>query len=351
MDLRNTKQLEQALSMVAQNAHVRIDMRAMLLPLAAMDALVAFLRRVPAASVCVGNNAFSFDAFCNKLDEMGSMDLFNTDRITTGWTDWEVAVSHKAAQARLEGRILQLHEAIDRMRMEREADYAKHEADYAKREADYAKHEADYAKREADYAKQKAEHEAYRQQEKIIHERIKNLEGYTTNGALCIEYAVTDTVDDLMREKLGYELDERQQRIKLYNEHGINVGEIDGLLMYTDMRGEKKRTVAVAVEAKSNMTPDDFKKVNANIRHLKSAIAVGMDATGDRKYQMVCRSLSVLQGADLFVAVGAPVIPDKIAADAVELSYLVVEGIREGQYQANEDSVKMWKQLVNAADE
>lgn len=316
-DLCNTRLLEQELNAMNQDAHVRIDMRSMHLPLAALDVLVVFLRRVPTASACVGNNLFSFDAFCSKLDEIGAMDLFNMDRITTGWTAQEVAVSHMASHARADGRILQLTEAIEKMRTAHENDYAKHEKDSKAAEA---KHDR-------------------------IRDRVLGLEGYNTNAALCIEYAVTDVVDNLMQDELGFILEEREHRVKLYDQHGVNVGEIDGLMRYKVLQEGEERMVAVAVEAKSNMTEFEFSKVHVNVKHLKSAIAAGLTATGDLKYQRLCRSLSVLQGVDLFVAVGAPVIPDHIAAAARDLKYLVVQGIREGQYEADTRSVTIWKQL------
>ncbi|EFJ48458.1 hypothetical protein VOLCADRAFT_104636 [Volvox carteri f. nagariensis] len=136
------------------------------------------------------------------------------------------------------------------------------------------------------------------------------------------------------------------QRIRLYDQHGNNIGEVDGLLVYSVTGSDDK--ICVAVEAKSNMTPQEFSKVHANIRYLKSAIATGMDARGAYKYKKLCHSLVTLKDAQLFVAVGAPVVPAEIASSAADLGYLVVEGIRDGHYKALGPSQEQWASEMEA---
>jgi hypothetical protein len=329
-DLLDATALEQALSGISIDANVRIDMRAMHLSLACLGALVCFLRRVTNSSVCVGNNGFSFDAFYNKLTKMSAIDLFTTDRISLGWTEQDIAIGHMAAQARTDGRVLQLMEAIEKTEANIEKMRIAHDNDHAKLKSNI----------EDDIKASREKHAASDKRSDVIRRRIEDLEGYNTNAALCIEYAVGDAVDDLMQE-LGYRLEVRMHRIKLYDEHGSNNGEIDGLLSYIDPNDEKKRVV-VAVEAKSNMTPGEFEKVPKNIRHLRNAISTGLSAAGDIKYRKLCYSLAVLQGAQLVVAVGAPVVPAEIVSDAAELSYLVVQGVREGQYKPLDSSQVEW---------
>eukprot|EP00955_Chlamydomonas_euryale_P105538 365646-Chlamydomonas_euryale.AAC.1 len=323
-DLPDVTALEQALDGITEDAHVRIDLRFAHLPLAYCDVLVPFLRRVPGASVCVGNNKFTFNAFYNKLKEMSAVDLFEDDRFTLGWTEQERAIERMAARAHVEGRVLQLVDAIEAMR-----------------EA----HDRDHAKSLADVEASRKQNEASDKRADVIRSRVEDLAGYNINRDLCIEYAVTDVVDDMM-QKLGYNLDEREHRVKLYDASDSNIGEIDGLLSYYRPHDENKRVV-VAVEAKGNMTPDEFKKVHANIKKLKSAISTGMAAEGKTKYTRLCRSLSVHQGVKLLVAVGAPVVPAEVMSDAAQCSYLVVQGDREGQYKVAESSWTDWVKFLS----
>lgn len=53
------------------------------MPLALLPQLVTILRRVPGLSICIGNNAFSFNAFYTALQAANALDLFNVVVVVT----------------------------------------------------------------------------------------------------------------------------------------------------------------------------------------------------------------------------------------------------------------------------
>ena len=318
-----------------------------------LPALIAWLQQYPAARVIVVQTNIGFYEACRHLLAMiGNLQLIETNRLAFSTDEEGHAMDMLHARAFLEGRTLGFSEvnlnlqavsdSLLRVQQQQEAmmrrDAAMQQQHEEMMRRDAAMQQQHEAMMQRNAAMQQQQ-EATTKREAIIKTRIDGLEGYNRNAALCIEYAVTDAVDDLVQIELGYKLEDRMQRIQLYDKYGNNVGEIDGLLVYS-VPGEGQRMVVVAVEAKSNMTAKEFDKVGVNIRHLEDAIAVGSTAgdKGDFKYRRLCASLSTLQGAKIFVAIGAPVVPAEITRRGADLEYLVVEGIREGQYKAVESS-------------
>lgn len=105
-------ELEDALARLESPVKGRLDLRLARLAITALRPVVELLRREQGATACVANNSFSPEAFFKELEGLKAMDLFETDRLTLGWTDSEVQLSHLAAKATAKGRVLQLTDAI-----------------------------------------------------------------------------------------------------------------------------------------------------------------------------------------------------------------------------------------------
>ena len=274
---------------------IRIDLRLNRLPLEAVDVLILYLRKNSRVSSCVGNNAFNFTAFYNKLIQLEATHMLNGNRLTLGFTENEIHTDHLAAKALSEGRVLNLDDtlaALDKLKTNQE---------------DFAEN----------FKQMAIQHD-------IAHRRVQSLEGYNANGNNAIEYCISDKVDDYM-QSLGYELEERESRTVLFGADGAKRGELDGLMLYEHPITKKK--VAIMVEAKSHMSTGEYAKVHKTYNCWRACIE---EATQDEKpfwktkYKRQCGSFKALRDYDQLVAVGSPSMPSEIAESANNAGYLVV---------------------------
>ena len=158
---QSASQLENDLNGLGKPVSARIDLRCNDLPLSCLDCLVRCLRHDKSVSICVGNNSFDFAAFYKELQQMDAVALFETNRITLGWTSQDIEVGRLAAAALKEDRVLQLSEAMAAMQKEHSAAYSR---------------------------------------EQTLRSRVLTLEGYNSNQDKSLEHAVTDEVDDFMQD-------------------------------------------------------------------------------------------------------------------------------------------------------
>ena len=340
----------------------RIDLRNNHLPLSVIPVLITFLRegRAAGAAVCVGSNSFSFEAFHRMLLDANAMDLFETDRLTLGWTEQELSVGRMAARALADDRIVQLTEAIkaqgeaQRFAFERqmelwEKERAARDARRAEREA---REEKERAEREAREEKERAEREAREEKERTqelkrarLEERVDSLDGYDKNRNLAIEYHVTDAVDDYMRDVLGFELEDRQQNVRLLNAHGAEVAQLDGLLLYR--HAIHKTSVYVLTEAKSNLIPSEYQKAVDTFTALKRAVAAvrqeqATDTTLSIKLRRQAGMLYSLSNRLGRLAIGSPVVPAELLQDGQDAGYLMVHSVDADYVPLNP---KQWDRL------
>eukprot|EP00798_Chlamydomonas_sp_ICE-L_P023195 gene23195-30409_t len=290
----NAAKLEDDLNSLEKPANVRIDLRFNDLPISCLDVLKRFLCNDMSAAVCVGNNGFEFVAFNKELERMGALELFETDRITLGWTPQDIQTGQLAASALKEDRVMQLAEAMAAMQKEHSISF---------------------------------------QRKETLRNRVLTLEGYNSNQDKSLEHAVTDEVDDHMQVQMHYKLEGREHRFRIWDSQGSEVGEVDGLLTYTAGPGCKgPSNVVVVVEVKSNMTDEEYEKIQRNIRTLQGAISAGPATAGATNIRRQQASLAQLQGHKLLVAICAPVVPRSVEAAAVQARQLVVQLARSDRY-------------------
>jgi hypothetical protein len=264
----------------------------------------------PRALACVGNNGFYFTDFYKQLTGMYGTDLLNSGRLTMGFSDVEIHTDYLAAKALSEGRVINLDDtlqALDKLK-DRQEKFSDSLDAMARL----------YEKREADRTK-------YEQQRDRMDDRVRNLEGYNSNGNNAIEHCVADAVDDYMCCKLGYTLEDRISGKKLFNTHGQEIGELDGLLCYQHEQTKKK--VAIMVEAKTNMSHAEFRKVHKTVRHWKDLIQKTNEPSNQSwplKYVNQYNLFKALINYDHLVAVGSPIMPEDIGKEAVKMGYLIV---------------------------
>jgi hypothetical protein len=322
-------ELRRELDAVREDEEVVVDVRLCRLPLAAVDVAADFLERVPAARVCVGNNAFAFDAFIKRLDMQLRGQLFDTDRLTLGWSEQEVAIGRLAARAARANDIATLADVIRSQTVAMAERDARYERERVERDAKY---EHERAERE----RERAERE---KREDRLRERVEMLDGYHRNGDHGVEHCVSDTVDDAMRDEFGFELMWRAHDVKLYDRDGSNTGEVDGLLEYmrqTETDDADDRRVLLVVEAKSHITDAEFQKAHKTRRLLLDCIeaAARYDAVADKhtrpKWKRQCEELrKYATGFEVRFVIGSPSMPDEVRQEADASGWLVVQRLND----------------------
>ena len=129
----------------------------------------------------------------------------------------------------------------------------------------------------------------------------------------------------VMESFVGYTLEDRISGKKLFNTHGQEIGELDGLLCYQHEQTKKK--VAIMVEAKTNMSHAEFRKVHKTVRHWKDLIQKTNEPSNQSwplKYVNQYNLFKALINYDHLVAVGSPIMPEDIGKEAVKMGYLIV---------------------------
>ncbi len=288
--------------------NARIDIRFNYLSVESIEVLVEFLRNHPTASVCVGNNNIGFTEFYNKLVDMNQKVMFEHERLSMGWTRQELSIDVLAAQAMRDNRIIQLSDVVEQLSINQ---------GQLQKKSTRILDELEASRKEL---------EASRKEEKLINERVTTLDNYRRNGDNCLEYCVSDIVDNVMRDH-GFLLSGREHKRKIWDKYGSEVAELDGLLVYEHETTLRK--VLVIVEAKSNMTRTEYEKVYKTKKVFENAIAEGAREGGARegvtKYKRQCGDLGVLVDHSVHVAVGSPGMPHDIVDEAKGKGFLVVQ--------------------------
>lgn len=247
-------QLEERLNGLTSPVRGRLDLRSARLPITATPLLVHFLRRELEAIACIGNNSFSAAAFFKELLKTKDMDLFETDRLTLGWTEQETEVTHLAAAYAREDKVQQLADTLQRY-----TDDMKVQSDQEKlrRAEEHKEHEQLTLETRkllnSLIVQRKEEHTEFERRMTTAEKTLQTLAGMDPSDMLKQIKAYQDIDGELLERNVNAAvaaaLDDGEVIIPFRYGFQGEGGDLDGLVAGS-WRGEK---VIVFVEAKHNM--------------------------------------------------------------------------------------------------